>query len=161
MIKIIKEKIEKIIEEDDELEPTISIEIIKEFEKEYNVTLPDELKLFYTTIANGLYIDEEIELVDFESIVFEEDYIDKEFKYKVPYITKFGEELNDDVYNGNIALFELGDGTTLNLIINGEQKGQIWNFSEVGITPLYPSMNFLEVLNFTLDGGRDFFEEYE
>lgn len=146
----------------DELSSPIPMETINKFEKEHNITLPNDFKLFYTTITDGLYIDEEIELLDFESIYFEEDYINKEFKYKKPYILKpWKEDLKDDVYNGNIMLFELGDGTTLNLIINGKQKGQIWNFSEVGITPLFPSMNFFEVLNFALDGGRDFFVGYE
>lgn len=164
MINTIKEKINKLIEngEIEELEPPVSIADINAFEIEFGVTLPNDLKLFYTEISNGLCIDEEVEILDFESIVFEEDYIDKEFGYKNPYIWESaGEEPNDDIYNGNIGLFELGCGSTLNLIIKGEQEGVIWNFSEVGITPLYPSMNFLELLDFVLDGGRDFFEDYE
>ena len=53
------------------------------------------------------------------------------------------QDLMKATYNGSILLLDLGDGETWNIIITGKERGQIWNFADVGITPCVPGRGFL------------------
>ncbi len=56
---------------------------------------------------------------------------------------------------------DLGCSMTWNLIILGKEKGQMWFFTDVGILPCCPKMSFLDWFEFWLDGGEDYFYEFE
>lgn len=66
-----------------------------------------------------------------------------------------------NIVNGNIEIINIGDSQSWNIIVNGEEKGNMWYFTDVGIQPCKPSMIFLEWFEFWLDGKEDYFYEIE
>lgn len=46
-------------------------------------------------------------------------------------------------------------------MVNGEESGKMWFFTDVGIHPANPSMNFREWMEYWLNGGEDFFYGYQ
>ncbi len=60
-----------------------------------------------------------------------------------------------DVTHGIFVLGTDGCGQYWILVANGPASGQIWMLADVGITPLVPSMTFLEWYEAWLDGKRN------
>lgn len=158
------------------------INAVKAFEKKYGIALPEELVAFYCEIGNGCDMIELIirnntvpipgvhKLLPIEKWEFDADGISKVFPFEEYWIWEDEEDLDDDderldfLDYGNIPLIDVGDGETWNIIINGAQKGQMWNFSGVGIGPCSPPMSFLEWFEAWLDtDGNAYctFEEIE
>lgn len=61
---------------------------------------------------------------------------------------------------GNLILGEEGCGMYWTLIISGKDRGQIWNFADVGIQPCAPRLNFIEWYEYWLDGGSDWWRDF-
>ena len=64
----------------------VDIKEIREFEQRYNVTLPEELVLFYTTISNGCEMIDGFPLRAFEDWKYNRELIVKEFPFEKYYI---------------------------------------------------------------------------
>ena len=75
--------------------------------------------------------------------------------------SNYDEEKITKITYGNIELIDIGDAQTWNIIVNGNEKGKMWFFSDVGIQPCAPSMNFLEWFEYWLDGNEDFFYDFQ
>lgn len=73
----------------------------------------------------------------------------------------YDEERVKHVVDGNLELIDIGDSQTWNIIVNGKEEGKMWFFTDVGIQPCTPSMNFLEWFEFWLDGNEDYFYAYK
>lgn len=69
------------------------------------------------------------------------------FKYKIMY--------------GDIELIDIGDDQRWNIIILGEERGQMWFFIDVEIQPCVPKRNFLSLFECWIDGNEDYFEAFE
>lgn len=153
---------EKVIQKNIEVNETITIEQIEIFEKQHNINLPNELVLFYTIVGNGCTIDRE-KLRGLDDLKFAKESVNKEFEFDEYWVWEDDEEDPDweRMDRGNIELMDIGDSQTWNLIITGKEKGQMWFFTCVGIQPCAPKMNFLEWFEFWLDGGDDYFAEFE
>jgi hypothetical protein len=67
--------------------------------------------------------------------------------------------LNKITY-GNIELIDIGDAQSWNIVISGEERGQMWFFSDVGIQPCAPKRSFLSWFEHWLDGNDDYFAEF-
>ena len=146
-----------------ELNPVIPIKTIRDFEQLYDVVFPDELASFYTMIGNGGVMIDGFTLKRFEDLAIDIENVKEEFileKYLV------WEDESDDVnfeeiFKGYIELIDIGDAMTWNIIINGKERGNMWYFTEVGVSPCFPSMSFLSWYEYWLDGNEDFFSEYQ
>ena len=46
-------------------------------------------------------------------------------------------------------------------LVKGEERGKMWFFTDVGIQPACPSMDFREWMEYWLNGGEDFFYGYQ
>ena len=153
--------------------PVISLEKVKQFELTHNVILPSDYIEFITIIGNG-GVGPFYGLEPFENCLFDDldykradsllnpskpflhtepwnlkfatkiDEEDKEFEYEKEY-SKFGEQYFDKVQmNGVIAICNYGCAVSLNLIVNGQEYGNIWTDdrgSENGIYPSYEQGN--------------------
>ena len=139
----------------------VDINEIRDFENKYNVTLPEEMVLFYTMISNGCEMIDGFQLRAFEDWKYDDELISKEFPFEKYYILEEDDnfEINHIEY-GNIELIDIGDAQTWNVIINGKEQGNMWFFTDVGIQPAAPRLNFLEWFEFWLDGGEDYFKEF-
>ena len=144
------------------LNPVISIETIREFERNTDVILPEELVRFYTEIGNGCKMLNGFDLRKIEDWDFNVKKINKEFMFDNSWIWE--DEPNDDligeIYNVNIELIDIGDGQFWNIIINGKECGQMWSFTDVGIQPCAPKRSFLSWFEYWLDGNDDYFTGY-
>ena len=54
-----------------------------------------------------------------------------------------------------------GDCQRWCLVVKGEEFGKMWFFTDVGIQPACPSMDFREWMEYWLNGGEDFFYGYQ
>lgn len=72
------------------------------------------------------------------------------------------EEMRNKVYRGNIELINLGCGMSYNLIITGKCRGEVWNFTDVGVQPCCEQQDFLGWFELWLDNqdATDYFKDY-
>lgn len=140
----------------------ITVEEIKKFERENGIKLPKELVIFYTEISNGCKMIDGCDLLKMEEWKYKVDNINKDFLFTEYWIWEddYDEERVKHIVDGNLELINIGDSQTWNIIINGKEEGKMWFFTDVGIQPCAPSMNFLEWFEFWLDGNEDYFYEF-
>lgn len=150
------------------INPTISIDNVKQFEQAHNVTLPKEYFEFITKIGNGgvgpfyglepfencLYDDLDYKRSDsllnpskpfshkqawnmeFETRI-DEDKNEKEYENE---LSKFEEKyFNKELMNGVIAICNFGCGVNLNLVVNGQEYGNIWTDDRGSDNGIHPS----------------------
>lgn len=128
-----------------------------------NCILPEELILFYTEIGNGCEMIDGFYLKRLEELEIDENKIKEEFIFTKYWIWEDNETkaLFNKVGSGNIELINIGDSQSWNIVINGEERGQMWFFTDVGIQPCAPKRSFLSWFEYWLDGNDDYFEEFE
>ncbi|MDR2152147.1 MAG: SMI1/KNR4 family protein [Helicobacteraceae bacterium] len=141
----------------------ISINKITKFENNYKFILPEELVLFYTETGNGCEIIDGFYLKGLEELEFDENRAKEDFVFSKYWIWEDDETNNlfDKVGSGNIELIDIGDSQSWNIIITGEERGQMWFFTDVGIQPCAPKRSFLSWFEYWLDGNGNYFEEFE
>ncbi len=140
--------------------PPVSIEYIKNIEKQLNITFPDDFKIFYTQISNGAYVSRHHRLYSIEKILnkLEKKQLDKKFNFNNSYV--WGDELSmtlhPEVDFGNIEIADMGCGMTWCLIVNSNLSyGTMWLFSEVGILKSTNNSNFFEWFELWSQGKDD------
>lgn len=152
---------------------------IKDFEKKYNIILPSGFKTFLQEIGNGgagpYYGLEPIENILFTDLDYKTGKLNPsepfQFtqKWNMDFTPSVSEEKNQEKYeeeleqfeqfyfsprqmNGAISICNFGCGISLNLIVNGEEYGNIWTDDRGNDGGIYPSIelgnpnriNFLE-----------------
>ncbi|WGD35257.1 SMI1/KNR4 family protein [Olleya sp. YS] len=169
----IKEKIEffKInLKDKYDVLPTAKKEDLHNFEKHYQLKLPEYYKFFVTNVANGIicnkkyngYCENIISDYDFKDL----DQIDDTFEnpfIKFP-LTNPTYELHEtqydyfDVTNGTIFLKGTGCGNGIRLIIKGKSFGQVWIDEVMSNDEIFPAFlnsnienNFENWINNSLD----------
>lgn len=138
----------------------VSIEYIENIEKQLNINFPDDFKIFYTQISNGVYINRHYKLYNIEKILnkLEKKQLDKKFNFNNSCV--WGNELSimphPEVDFGNIEIADMGCGMTWCLIINSNLSyGTMWFFSEVGILKSTNNSNFFEWFELWSQGKDD------
>lgn len=140
---------------------TVSINEIRKFEKATKITLPEELVLFYTQICNGCKMLDGFDLFKMQEWKYNIEKLANDFPFNQYWIWEddYDEEKIKCIQYGNIELIDIGDAQSWNIIVNGKQKGKMWFFTDVGIQPCAPTMNFLEWFETWLDGEEDYFRD--
>ena len=145
---------------------TVEISAIKDAELKFKITFPSEYVKFLTEIGDGwdkYFINGRCypEMKSFRTVIDNNEFIAKEFPYTEPWIwedndtnplpNESDEEWNQRVDRlllpveyGNIPLICTGDGGSLNLIITGIERGNVWFFSDIGILPCLAPNTFLK-----------------
>lgn len=115
---------------------------------------------FYTQICNGCQMIDGFALKSFEELQFDAEQIKNEFPFHDYWIWEDepDDELMKRIGDGNLELIDIGDCQTWNVILAGKEKGQMWQFSDVGIQPCVPGRSFLEWFEYWLDGNEDYFD---
>jgi len=144
--------------------PKVDQRAWQEFNKKHRIILPLELSSLYTGVTNGCAMIDGFPLRTFEDWVFDETHISSPFPFTEPWIWE-GEvedsEKKKTIYNGVIELIDIGDCQRWCIVVKGEELGKMWFFTDVGIQPANPSMNFREWMEYWLNGGEDFFYGYQ
>lgn len=146
----------------------ISLDEVQQFELRYNVTLPKDYVEFITAIGNGgagpFYGLERLENSLFEDLDYKRpDCLlnpSKPFLHIEPwnleFTTTIDEEVNEEEYekerskfeeeyfekeqmNGVIAICNFGCAISINLVVNGQEYGNIWTDDRASDNGIYPS----------------------
>lgn len=134
----------------------VSIERIREFEKANGVSLPEELILLYTRVCNGCEMFSRFtKLKRIEEWCADPEELQRAFTFEHYWIWDDNEDVDEDklwqTKYGNLELVDIGDGESWNVIVNGSQRGQMWNLGDLGISPCAPPKNVLEWFEYWLD----------
>ncbi len=139
-----------------EFNPTLSSEQIIEFEKEHKVHLPEEYRNFLLTIGNGgagpnyglLQLEISIHDTPFDKTDSAIINLSNEFRFKTLWnlddfpsedYSAWEKEYEDSKWtDGIIRISHQGCGTFDNLIISGEERGNIWTDDRANDGGIYP-----------------------
>lgn len=139
----------------------VSEQDIRLFEQKYNILLPQELVIFYTSICNGCKMPDGSEIKKLEEWEINPSYIIKDFPFEDFWIWENDESYDEsklqETLFGNIELVDIGDCQTWNIIVQGKKKGEMWFFTDVGIQPCVPPKGMLEWIEGWLDGDNEYF----
>lgn len=147
----------------------VSEEAIVAFENRCKIRLPEAYRLFLKNVGNGCdsMIDgcclkqlEDIEQKDLSRpFMLEEFWLWEEDDREEDIIN---EEMETKVYQGEIELINLGCGMSYNLIVSGKCRGEVWNFTDVGVQPCCERQDFLGWFELWLDcqDETDYFKDY-
>lgn len=153
------------------INPPISLDEVQKFELSHNVTLPKEYVEFITAIGNGgagpFYGLERLEDSLFDDLDYKRpDSLlnpGKPFLHIEPwnliFTTTTDEEANEEEYekerskfeeeyfereqvNGVIAICNYGCAISINLVVNGQEYGNIWTDDRASDNGIYPSHEF-------------------
>lgn len=71
-------------------------------------------------------------------------------------------EMKDKVYRGNMELINLGCGMSYRLIVTGNCRGEVWNYTDVGVQPCCERQDFLGWFELWLDNQdeTDYFRDF-
>lgn len=149
--------------------PVASAGKTEKFETENRITLPVDYKLFIQHIGDGGDGPPEYGIKPIGTdagwwfdaqrkawLTFEN--IRKPFPFSEQWIWEGDEaentELQGRIFDGNIYLGTDGCGMDWTLIISGEQRGFVWQITDVGISPCQPPMTFLQWFTKWLDHDK-------
>ncbi len=140
----------------------VTIDKIREYEEKNHILLPKELVLFYTEICNGCKMIDGFELLSLEAWKCDSEKVSENFPFEKCWIWEddYDEERLKQITNGNIELIDIGDAQSWNIIVEGNEKGRMWLFTDVGIQPCSPAMNLIQWFEAWLDGEDDYFKDY-
>lgn len=155
---------QKLLSMDIQCNEKLDADVIKAFEEKHHITLPEELCALYCEVCNGCTMIDDFPLRPIDEWEFRPEHICEPFPFDEYWIWEdeddHEEEKMQQTLCGNIELIDIGCAQSWNIIVSGPQKGQMWQFSDVGIQPCAPPKTFLEWFEFWLDGKTDYFEEF-
>ncbi|PZP44449.1 MAG: SMI1/KNR4 family protein [Pseudopedobacter saltans] len=145
------------------LNPTLSDENVQNFEAVHKIILPNDYKDFLTKIGNGgvgpYYGLEPIENSLFDDLDYKRSNSllnpSQPFPHTSPWNIEFVSTVNADddeeeyerqyfefsknLMNGVLAISNFGCGVSINLVVNGEEYGNIWTDDRGNEGGIYPS----------------------
>lgn len=153
------------------INPKVSAQKLKQFEADHKIKLPAEYAAFITQIGNGgagpFYGLEPLKNVLFYSLDFREkdDLLNpskpflhteawnmsftptadiekdrQEYDKEYNYFSKFYH--NKEHRNGVIAICNFGCGVSINLVVNGQEYGNIWSDDRESNGGIYPTTEY-------------------
>ncbi|CAA0217852.1 SMI1/KNR4 family protein [Tenacibaculum maritimum] len=164
MISLLKEKVETIKKLDKEnryvFSKKVTLDEIQLFEKKYQLTLPDDFRLFVTEVSNGIKDVENNDVLfsenDFANYFADLDDYSHNPYIEFPVIERTRNLTNGFDYfeltNGCIWLAGTGCGNGQVLVIKGKAKGQVWEDELASNSEVIPlSINFTTWIRSKLD----------
>lgn len=159
------------------LNPPASPEAVSRFEKEHGIALPEEYRSFLLEVGDGgegppyygmLSLREQYEH-DFPRYLEDgyRDLLSRPFPHTEHWIWEAEEETPEVLERwerigyGNLVIGHEGCGEYWTLIVTGPERGQMWSFADVGIQPCCRRRTFFDWYNYWLDGGDEWWADYE
>ena len=163
----------KIAQKNISMGPTISETEIAAFESACNTRLPQAYRLFLLEVGDG-WNDPETESISASPIHRLAEIEHKDLS--LPMTLTDGwvwedeedeEQLSDESFerklgNQGVELMDEGCGMTYELITAGPCAGEVWSFSDVGVSPCCERQDFLGWFELWLDsdGDPNYFKDY-
>ena len=143
---------------------------ILDFEERCHIQLPQAYRIFLQEVGNGCIMVDDFPLKILEEIEVKD--LSQPFMLEDAWLWEEDDELTEQeldekielmVYNGEIELISIGDGMSYNLIVSGKCRGEVWNFTDVGVQPCCERQDFLGWFELWLDeqDSVDYFKDYE
>lgn len=147
----------------------LSEEEIAAFEEACNIRLPEAYRLFLKEAGNGCdAMLDGFPLAALENM--DRKDLSRPFRLETAWIWEddnrdaavIQEEKETKVFQGEMELIDIGCGMTYNLIVAGNCRGEVWNFTDVGVQPCCERQDFLGWFELWLDrqGETDYFKDY-
>ena len=165
--KVIARIQKKIAEKKIKMGTCVSEDTIVAFEKNCKIVLPLAYRMFLKFVGNGcdcggfhLHPLEQIKQRDLSHpFMLEDVWVWEEDERSADIIW---EEMQTKVYQGEIELIDFGCGNSYHLIVTGNCRGEVWNFTDVGAQPCCQRQDFLGWFELWLDDPEqpDFFKDY-
>lgn len=141
-------------------EPALKLENIKEFEERNHIKLPKEYSAFLTKVGNGISVRFDgftYKLLPLEQVEYEPECIAKRFPLKEEWIWEDDDNASDKRIfsasnNGQLTLMNCGCGESFQLIVCGNCKGEVWDLTDVGMSPYRSGADFLDWVSDFLSG---------
>ena len=163
----------KIAQKNMDLGPTVSEADIIAFERACNTRLPQAYRLFLLEVGDG-WNDPETEGISTSSIHRLAEIERKDLSLPMTLtdgwlweVEEDEEQLSDESFelklgNQGVELMDEGCGMTYELITAGPCAGEVWSFSDVGVSPCCERQDFLGWFELWLDsdGDPDYFKDY-
>jgi hypothetical protein len=142
--------------------PLAESDIVR-FEESRGVTLPAEYRAFVQCLGNGGSGPPAYGLCGLGEVLSDFNWPAPDFSKPFPFTKAWVWEDGDvsaegtkaDVTHGILVLGTDGCGQYWTLVVNGPAAGQVWMLTDVGVTPLVPSMTLLQWYEAWLDGKRE------
>jgi len=145
---------------------------IAKFEHETRVSLPDGYREFLLHVGDGGDGPPDYGMLPMglnpmwnEPATVSIANMQRAFPFTEYWVWEYDDERDEDRYaqtfDGNLNLGTDGCAMHWLLIINGSERGQIWNWSDVGIQPCSPKREFLDWYEYWLDGGNDWYADLD
>lgn len=147
----------------------LSEEEIAAFEDFHKILLPQAYRLFLKRVGNGcehMFEGGHLNSLDesplqnlSEPFMLERFWLWEEDDREEDIIAA---EKKNKVYRGNMEMIDLGCCMSYHLIINGKCRGEVWNFTDVGVQPCCERQDFLGWFELWLDQQEetDYFKDY-
>lgn len=160
----IKTAIEQIREKLDRLgavpRPPLKQDAISAFQEKTGVKLPREYTAFLTEIGDGFDVTFRFFTYRFPplaKVLYSPECVQKRFSHREAWIWETddnatGKKIAAATENGQIELVDCGCGRSYRLIVCGGAKGEVWDITDVGISPYGNGLDFLDWMNDYLDG---------
>ena len=178
VIQTMEDIIERILNaQPKNLGPTLCVEELSYFERQHKISLPTDFRKFLLKVGNGGDGPPEYGLLKLGEYNKNDvpEYLNNGYGNKLSVPFKYqehwvwdGEEDEPEFENkvreteyGCLALGHDGCGMFWLLVVNGPQKGKVWQTTESGIVPCAPSLTFTEWYENWLNGNTDWWSEYE
>jgi len=137
------------------------------FEELHCVHLPQAYRIFLKEIGNGCDMIDGFQLHPLADI--EAQALSQPFMLEDEWIWEDDDmawadlvKIMDTKLKGQFELIDVGDGMSYNLIVTGQCKGEVWNFTDVGVQPCCERQDFLGWFELWLDmqDDVDYFKDY-
>jgi hypothetical protein len=150
--------------------PCLSPAALESFERQHCVRLPEDYRWFLANVGNGSVGPPFFGLVPIGETWDWSYPEDREFWGSLPAVAEpfpFTEKwwwddteptwdtLRNRVWKGSISLGTDGCGLGYYLIVSGPERGQIWEFHDLGINPVEPRHGFAEWFSAWLERKRE------
>lgn len=147
----------------------LSEEAIAVFEDCHKVELPQAYRMFLKNVGNGCeYMFENRRLNSLDSSPYQN--LSEPFMLEKFWLWEEDDrgadiikaEMKSKVYRGNMELINLGCCMSYHLIITGKCRGEVWEFTDVGVQPCCERQDFLGWFELWLDNQEetDYFKDY-
>lgn len=142
---------------------------IAAFEAQHQIKLPASFRIFLKEIGDGC---EEMvdgfplnQLKDMTANDLSSPFLLKEAWVWEDDDSMSWEELEEAMetrLKGELELIDIGCGMSYNLIVTGDCRGEVWNFTDVGVQPCCEQQDFLGWFELWLDMQEDvdYFKDY-
>lgn len=142
---------------------------ILRFEEHCNAKLPQAYRMFLKEVGDGCIMLDGFQLKQLNDMDLKD--LSHPFRFENPWIWEDEpnskdnsriEEMEHNVYHGEIELINLGDSMSYHLIVTGNCRGEVWHFTDVGIQPCCERQDFLGWFELWLDqqDETDYFKDY-